>query len=105
MRPHAHLQEDPSGDTYGDLDFDEFVDLYNALSPKAKKETKIQTAFRLYDSNMDGYLDPADLKQLLRVSRAGQVQLRRWARCSSCVPSVRCGRGEAVRRTQRDGPC
>ena len=65
----ARPQEDPSGDTYGDLDFDEFVDLYNALSPKAKKETKIQTAFRLYDSNMDGYLDPMDLKQLLRVRR------------------------------------
>jgi len=59
--------EEPGSETYGDLDFDEFVDLYNVLSPRAKKETKIQTAFRLYDFNGDGYLDPDDLKQLLRL--------------------------------------
>jgi len=60
-------EEDKESASFGDLDFDEFVDLYNALSPKAKKDTKIQTAFRLYDFDGDGYLNPADLKELLRL--------------------------------------
>ncbi|KAL3929569.1 MAG: hypothetical protein SGPRY_001906 [Prymnesium sp.] len=59
--------------TFGDLSFDEFVDMYSALSPKAKKETKIQTAFRMYDSNGDGYLDPEDLARLLQVCRQREV--------------------------------
>jgi len=65
--------EEAGSETYGDLDFDEFVDLYNVLSPRAKKETKIQTAFRLYDFNGDGYLDPDDLKQLLRLMVTSQT--------------------------------
>jgi len=59
-------EEKESAETYGDLDFDEYVDLYNVLSPKAKKETKIQTAFRLYDADDDGYLTPDDLTTLLK---------------------------------------
>ena len=53
--------------TYGDLSFDEFVDLYNVMSPRASKETKTQTAFRLYDFDGNGYLTHEDIAQLLKL--------------------------------------
>jgi len=58
--------EPKTSDTYGDLSFDEFVDLYNAMSPRASREVKMQTAFRLYDYDHNGYLTKEDLAQLLR---------------------------------------
>jgi hypothetical protein len=51
---------------YGDLTFDEFVDLYNTMSARASKEVKTQTAFRLYDFDDNGYLTRPDLSMLLQ---------------------------------------
>lgn len=51
--------------TWGDLSFDEFVDLYNVMSPRATKEVKTQTAFRIYDFDANGYLTADDIAQLL----------------------------------------
>lgn len=56
-----------SKDTYGDLSFDEFVDLYNCMSPRASKEVKTQTAFRLYDFDGNGYLTREDIADLLKL--------------------------------------
>ena len=50
--------------TWGDLSFDEFVDLYNVMSPRATKEVKTQTAFRIYDFDANGYLTADDIAQL-----------------------------------------
>jgi len=50
---------------FGDLKFDEFVDLYNVMSPRASKEVKMQTAFRLYDFDHDGYLKAIDIATLV----------------------------------------
>jgi len=58
--------EPRDSDKYGDLTFDEFVDLYHAMSPRAPREIKMQTAFRLYDYDHNGYLTKEDLAQLLR---------------------------------------
>lgn len=61
------FSSEPAGSaTYGDLSFDEFVDLYNVMSPRASKEVKSQTAFRLYDFDANGYLTPEDIALLLK---------------------------------------
>jgi len=52
--------------TWGDLAFDEFVDMYSCLSPRATKEVKMQTAFRMYDFDNNGYLTTEDLEWLLK---------------------------------------
>ena len=57
---------EPSHPHYGALTFDEFVDLYNVMSPRAPKEDKMQTAFRLYDYDGNGYLTPEDILELLK---------------------------------------
>ena len=51
---------------YGSLNFDEFVDLYNVMSPRASKDVKMQTAFRLYDYDGNGYLTPEDIVELVK---------------------------------------
>ena len=38
----------------GDLSFDELLDMFHALSPKAERSVKILTAFRVYDFDNDG---------------------------------------------------
>jgi len=61
------FSSEPAGsETFGDLTFDEFVDLYNVMSPRATKEVKTQTAFRLYDFDANGYLTAEDIALLLR---------------------------------------
>ena len=57
---------DESSPQYGDLTFDEFVDMYNCLSPHAPLEVKMQTAFRLYDFDNNGYLTKEDIAMLLK---------------------------------------
>lgn len=58
---------EPMGsETWGDLSFDEFVDLYNVMSPRATKEVKTQAAFRIYDYDGNGYLTAEDIAQLLK---------------------------------------
>ena len=51
--------------TSGDLTFDEFVDLYHCLSPRASTDTKMQTAFRMFDFDGNGFLTTEDLEELL----------------------------------------
>ena len=61
------FSSEPAGSAaYGDLSFDEYVDLYNVMSPRASKEVKTQTAFRLYDFDGNGYLTPEDIALLLK---------------------------------------
>ena len=55
-----------SEDQSGDLCFDEYVDLYNVLSPRASLDVKMQTAFRLYDLDNNNYLNQDDLRGMLR---------------------------------------
>ena len=57
---------DPNSPHYGALSFDEYVDLYNVMSPRASKEDKMKTAFRLYDYDGNGYLTPEDITELLK---------------------------------------
>ena len=57
---------DPADSRFGDLTFDEFVDLYNVMSPRASKEVKMQTAFRLYDYDGNGYLTAEDITELVK---------------------------------------
>ena len=57
---------DESSPQYGDLTFDEFVDMYNCLSPHAPLDVKMQTAFRLYDFDNNGYLTKEDIAMLLK---------------------------------------
>jgi len=62
--------------TFGDLSFDEYVDLYHAMSPRASLETKMQTAFRLYDYDGNNYLTEEDIAQCLRdISTTPKKQL------------------------------
>jgi len=56
---------EPGKENYGDLSFDEYVDLYNVMSPRAPLEDKMQTAFRMYDYDDNGYLTRDDIKELL----------------------------------------
>jgi calcium and integrin-binding protein 1 len=48
------------------------------MSPRASKEVKMQTAFRLYDYDNDGYLMPSDIAELLKAvstTKAGKELL------------------------------
>ena len=56
----------------GNLDFDEFLDLFHVLSPKAETSVKILTAFRVYDFDDDNYLGTEDLKNLIRTTTTKQ---------------------------------
>merc|ERR1711988_1776514 len=40
------------------LTFDEFVDLFSVFSSRAPKEEKIKVAFRMYDFDDNGFIDP-----------------------------------------------
>lgn len=57
-----------SSDGSGDLYFDELLDLFHALSPKAEREVKVLTAFRVYDFDGDGYLNDQDITTLIRTT-------------------------------------
>ena len=60
----------------GSLTFDEFVDLYHCMSPRAAKKDKIMTAFRMYDFDGDGYLKKEDIKMIVdAVSRSSTIDL------------------------------
>lgn len=55
-----------SSDGTGNLNFDEFVDLYHVLSPKASPQVKVEIAFRVYDFDGDGYISDSDLYKLVQ---------------------------------------
>ena len=57
--------EEPGTPSFGDLNFDEYVDIYNCMSPRASLDIKMQTAFRMYDFDGNGYLTDEDLQQVL----------------------------------------
>lgn len=57
-----------SSDGSGDLFFDELLDMFHALSPKAEREVKVLTAFRVYDFDGDGYLNAEDISTLIRTT-------------------------------------
>ena len=59
----AAFTSDESG--AGALSFEDYVDLYAALSPKASFDTKARAAFRMYDFDGDGFLSEGDLTTLL----------------------------------------
>lgn len=80
----------------GHLDFDEFLDLFHVLSPKAEKAVKVLTAFRVFDFDGDGYLDTEDLEKLIRLTTTkpdkrcvDAVGLCKPL-CAPCVLSRRC---------------
>lgn len=50
---------------HGALSWDEYVDLFSCLSPKASLDVKMQTAFRMFDFDQNGYLTVSDLNELL----------------------------------------
>lgn len=47
------------------LTFDEFVDIFSVFSARATKEEKIKVAFRLYDFDDNGFIDPVDLEMVM----------------------------------------
>lgn len=55
-----------SSDGTGNLNFDEYVDLYHVLSPKASQQVKVEVAFRVYDYDSDGYINDDDLYKLVQ---------------------------------------
>ena len=55
-----------SSDGTGNLNFDEFVDLYHVLSPKASQQLKVEVAFRVFDFDDDGHISDDDLYKLVQ---------------------------------------
>ena len=51
---------------YNCLLFEDYINILGALSPKTPPETKIQLAFRMYDTDNDGYIDEDDLYCMLK---------------------------------------
>ena len=47
------------------LTFDEFVDLFSVFSARAPKSEKIKVAFRMYDFDDNGFIDPVDLEMVI----------------------------------------
>ena len=47
------------------LSFDEFVDLFSVFSARAPKDEKIKVAFRMYDFDDNGFIDPVDLEMVI----------------------------------------
>jgi len=47
------------------LTFDEFLDLFSVFSSRAPKEEKIKVAFRMYDFDDNGFIDPIDLEMVI----------------------------------------
>jgi len=47
------------------LTFDEFVDIFSSFSARASKEEKIKVAFRIYDFDDNGFIDPVDLEMVM----------------------------------------
>jgi len=47
------------------LSFDEFVDLFSVFSARAPKGEKIKVAFRMYDFDDNGFIDPVDLEMVI----------------------------------------
>eukprot|EP00656_Telonema_subtile_P015750 TRINITY_DN1828_c0_g1_i2.p1 TRINITY_DN1828_c0_g1~~TRINITY_DN1828_c0_g1_i2.p1 ORF type:complete len:186 (+),score=50.19 TRINITY_DN1828_c0_g1_i2:156-713(+) len=46
------------------LTFEEFLDVFSVFSARASKEEKIKVAFRLYDFDDNGFIDPMDLEMV-----------------------------------------
>ncbi|XP_053128690.1 calcium and integrin-binding family member 2 isoform X3 [Hemicordylus capensis] len=68
------LQENPfrerivhsfSEDDEGSLSFNDFVDMFSALSETAPRELKAIYAFKVYDFNVDNFICKSDLEQTL----------------------------------------
>merc|ERR1711907_639719 len=55
-----------SSDQSGDLTFDEFVDCFSHLHPRADKTAKMKAAFRMYDYDWDGLLGVDDVNEVLK---------------------------------------
>ncbi|KAJ6664164.1 hypothetical protein lerEdw1_008380 [Lerista edwardsae] len=49
----------------GSLSFNDFVDMFSALSESAPRELKAFYAFKVYDFNMDNFICKSDLEQTL----------------------------------------
>jgi len=45
--------------------FEEFLDIFSVFSSRAAKEEKIKVAFRLYDFDDNGFIDPVDLEMVM----------------------------------------
>ena len=51
---------------YNCLLYDDYINILGVLSPKTPAEKKIQMAFRMYDTDDDGYIDEDDLYCMLK---------------------------------------
>jgi len=76
-----------SSDGTGDLSFDELLDMFHALSPKAERKIKILTAFRVYDFDNDGYLGVDDITKLIQTTTAAKKKGRAPSVASSAQGS------------------
>uniref|UniRef100_H9GDU7 Calcium and integrin-binding family member 2 n=1 Tax=Anolis carolinensis TaxID=28377 RepID=H9GDU7_ANOCA len=54
-----------SEDEEGSLSFNDFVDMFSALSETAPRELKAVYAFKVYDFNTDNFICKSDLEQTL----------------------------------------
>lgn len=69
-----------STDTSGKngMSFDDFVSMCTAFSPRAPKQIKIQTAFRIYDYDDDGFITRNDIKWMIRDLNKSSRQEEDW---------------------------
>ena len=84
--------------TWGDLAWDEYLDLYSCLSPNAPLEDKMKTAFRMYDFDDNGYLTEQDLAKLLETLATPPTKDGKDNQCLLNANEVK----EIVSRVMRD---
>jgi hypothetical protein len=87
-----------SSEPSGDLSFDEYVDLYNVLSPRASLEVKMQAAFRMYDLDDNGFLTTDDLAGMLQTIATPPPKGKKVYDCLLTDNEVQ----EVVNRVMRD---
>ncbi|XP_018019494.1 calcium and integrin-binding family member 3 [Hyalella azteca] len=74
-----------SEDASGNLNFDQFLDLFSAFSDAAPREIKVVYAFKIYDFDEDGFLGGEDLLAAVQHLTHGQLSPEE---CNSVVKKV-----------------
>ncbi|XP_056269074.1 calcium and integrin-binding family member 2-like [Pseudoliparis swirei] len=62
-----------SEDGRGNLSFNDFVDMFSALSETSPRELKTIYAFRIYDFNRDHFICQEDLQEVLQQLTGGEL--------------------------------
>ena len=57
------MEVDVNGD--GTIDFDEFLGMMKSKANEADQASDLKDAFKIFDSNKDGYIDMRELKKVV----------------------------------------